>query len=784
MKNKNYFGRLHGFLLLMAFTIFSQLSAQTGPTQDWDGDGIINQTDLDDDNDGILDDIEAAITNSISNSTFTGNTTGWTLNGGWALNGTQMRNATDNVLGAAAQDLVYNNAVLNTTCAYTSEFTVRIQTRNYINTLGEGFDSDARLRVFVGGVQLFDVYNPSSNSPAVVTKQAGSNIMPTLKVNGVTINTNTTTIPINSYAGFSVTLNSANLPATGSIIFRFTANADDFYVDDVYYNLKPCIDTDIDGIPDQFDLDSDGDGCPDATEGGGGFTTSGLITSSISGGNTGVSYNGYAGPVNQNLGNTVNANGIPTAAGTGQTVGNSKIRSLDDDGDGIGNSCDPVDNRPDTDGDGIKDANDIDDDNDGVPDKIECPTLFTNMAGNGGFSVNAGSLPNWYRGFTSTALPISTPFTPTVTPISNSGAVFNYGIGGGNQTNSQLTGGFFDMIDGTNTATGLQYILQENDPQRPIVNVLSAPLIAGVPYNYSFDLGNRAGSGTTNKYIVLLYNADTSTPEKMIESGALNTLPGTGNNPSYKNFTGSFIPASSGNYYLLFYPSVSGGTGDDFVIDRVAVAGVGVGACDTDGDGIPNYLDTDSDNDGCSDAKEAGVIDYVTANGGTYSSGTLNNPSGTSSPEATVGNGTPAHYGANGFYTIIENNDTQTATYKGTYTYANATNAGIALCSLACYKAAVTTGTVLPTLYGITALGRAAESTGSWPGIRKGGWMAVEAKTKGFVPNRLTIEQINAIPAANLAEGMMVYNITSDCLYINTDGTAAGWKCFNTQTCP
>ncbi len=33
------------------------------------------------------------------------------------------------------------------------------------------------------------------------------------------------------------------------------------------------------------------------------------------------------------------------------------------------------------------------------------------------------------------------------------------------------------------------------------------------------------------------------------------------------------------------------------------------GSGDTDGDGIPNYLDSDSDNDGCSDAKEAGFTD-------------------------------------------------------------------------------------------------------------------------------------------------------------------------------
>jgi uncharacterized repeat protein (TIGR01451 family) len=103
-----------------------------------------------------------------------------------------------------------------------------------------------------------------------------------------------------------------------------------------------------------------------------------------------------------------------------------------------------------------------------------------------------------------------------------------------------------------------------------------------------------------------------------------------------------------------------------------------------------------------------------------------------------------------------------------------------------CYKPAVTAGTALDSPMGITSLARAGASTGgnNWPMVRKGAWTVLEAKTKGFVLNRLTSAQITAIPAANLVEGMMVYNITLDCLQVNTNGTAAGWACFNTQTCP
>lgn len=102
-----------------------------------------------------------------------------------------------------------------------------------------------------------------------------------------------------------------------------------------------------------------------------------------------------------------------------------------------------------------------------------------------------------------------------------------------------------------------------------------------------------------------------------------------------------------------------------------------------------------------------------------------------------------------------------------------------------CYKPAATSGgAVLDTPHGITSLGRAGATNGNWPMVRKGAWTVLESKTKGFVVNRLTTDQRNAIPAADLREGMMIYNITDDCLQVNTTGTVAGWACFNTQTCP
>lgn len=104
-----------------------------------------------------------------------------------------------------------------------------------------------------------------------------------------------------------------------------------------------------------------------------------------------------------------------------------------------------------------------------------------------------------------------------------------------------------------------------------------------------------------------------------------------------------------------------------------------------------------------------------------------------------------------------------------------------------CYKPANTNGDALETPVGITALKRAGEQ---WPMERKGGWLALEAKTKGMVLNRVPFDSTGnpiGIPTANFVEGMAVYDTTNNCLKIYTsvdNGSSFAWHCFNTQTCP
>ena len=206
---------------------------------------------------------------------------------------------------------------------------------------------------------------------------------------------------------------------------------------------------------------------------------------------------------------------------------------------------------------------------------------------------------------------------------------------------------------------------------------------------------------------------------------------------------------------------------------------------DLDGDGLPNHLDTDSDGDGCPDAVEGD--ENVTAAHLNPSGSIIVGANGSGSLEVNA-NGVPklvngtTHNATGGGSTAAGVADIGNDQGQG---IGDSQNAAVnSQCNAFCYKPAQTTGTALDTNHGITALGRAGADNSNWPMVRKGAWTVLEAKTKGFVVNRLTDAQIAAIPSADLREGMMVYNIDQDCLQINIDGTATGWKCFNTQTCP
>jgi hypothetical protein len=87
---------------------------------------------------------------------------------------------------------------------------------------------------------------------------------------------------------------------------------------------------------------------------------------------------------------------------------------------------------------------------------------------------------------------------------------------------------------------------------------------------------------------------------------------------------------------------------------------------DTDSDGIPNRIDTDSDGDGCYDAVEAGTTAVST--------------SGVASANKLTAASIPSPWGANGFANGLETS-AESGVYNATYSYDLAINASLAACT-------------------------------------------------------------------------------------------------------
>ncbi|MFN3271817.1 MAG: L-type lectin-domain containing protein [Cloacibacterium caeni] len=429
----------------------------------------------------------------------------------------------------------------------------------------------------------------------------------------------------------------------------------------------------------------------------------------------------------------------------------------------------------DTDGDGIGNSEDLDDDNDGILDCDE------NLLG-----ANA-SVSNVFSFVTAGTAIATSNNEVRLTQNTGNQAGQIWSVGKVDFTKSFVLR--FDAYLGTNDngADGIAAVFH-NSPQG--VNATGAAgsgigangIANGIvleldTYNNGTSLGDISSdhgqiwdsdNQTSTGFLttaVALPNLENSTwhPVVINWNASTKTISYTVDGINAGTYTGDLVTnyfAGANKVYFGYTASTGGATNEQRIRFNSFCSDLPL-ELDTDGDGTPNQFDLDSDNDGCPDAIEGD--ENVTT-----SQLTANRISGT-----VDANGVPNLVNAGGAADVGSDQgqgigDSQDNTIN----------------SCKCYKPAQTTGTTLDTNHGITALGRAGADNSNWPMVRKGAWTVLEAKTKGFVVNRLTDAQIAAIPSADLREGMMVYNINQDCLQINIDGTATGWKCFNTQTCP
>ena len=468
-------------------------------------------------------------------------------------------------------------------------------------------------------------------------------------------------------------------------------------------------------------------------------------------------------------------------------------------------------NSLDNDGDGITNKNDLDDDNDGILDTAE--SGIYNPEGD----ADGDGLPNYLDIVNNAGQ--SSDFSPdgsstSYTDANNNGIPDVYDLDGDGLPNHLDTDSDGDgcpdaieggdnitktMLNGSN-AIGSNISGTLNSPAIATVDANGVPVITNTGSTFNVDgqaQGQTAGSAYTSNPAAVAGTASSSqticwntAPSAITLTGSIGTIQwqSSADNVTFTNISGatsaSYSPGTltSTTYYRAIISSVGGCTATSDVLTIT----------------VNNGIDAVNDNYGPVTADTTIVISVIAndkniaGTAAVIGSGAGQVSITTSTDAAGTAGAWPAGFTLKPDGTISVANGTAAGTYTLYYTICNQTagspcdTAAVTITVFIpfCYKPAQTSGTILDTNHGITALGRAGADNSNWPMVRKGAWTILEAKTKGFVVNRLTDAQVSAIPSADLREGMMVYNITQDCLQINIDGTATGWRCFNTQTCP
>lgn len=302
---------------VVSVTIDDQGMCRPCPGPDSDGDGIPDYCDLDDDNDGILDTNEGVVDNdhvlewgyngtgdtpSIFNSTVISAAQNVTKGSGLTsqIFGIETSYSVSGVGATTISQAINNN----------SYFQFKFTTANFPNTMQYLYD---RFSLWVRDASVYPTYKMrlylSTDNFVTRTDISGEVAYPIVSYDQRVVFPLALPYSLEPNKIYTLRLYFYNVSGGASTTF----NHDDFRVLTMQYK-----DTDSDGIPDYLDLDSDNDGCLDALEGGNNLAISNLVNA---GGTVTVGLGSTA--TNQNLVNTVDANGVPTIVNGGQSVGSS-----------------------------------------------------------------------------------------------------------------------------------------------------------------------------------------------------------------------------------------------------------------------------------------------------------------------------------------------------------------------------------------------------------------------------------------------------------------------------
>lgn len=691
---------------------------------DHDGDGLSDLVDLDDDNDGILDTVENTCqtteifqtvgtpqTNLVSGSTYQLEDIAVTYTNTPTSGSGSIYTVNSGVGSSTAQGPVLRlqGSSNNWAGILTTEFSAPVANVQFKLT-----DFDERETYTV---RVYDnLGNVYPLSPANVT--IGSNIAQT----GYTFTTKQSVVGLNG--------DSTSFDHIGSLIFHFAGYVKKIELE--YSHPYPASirftqisfcgsDFDGDGIVNSMDQDSDNDGCFDSLEGAGNITV------------TQLNANGsISGPVDA-------ANGVPEAAGSGQGLGTSQNASANEclvdavndinqtpldtpvSGNVLTNDegVSAVQSATYTNANGLKTNLPL-----GVATDIY--TLDGTLAGS--ITLNAdgtytfvpapgftGSVPLTYTvvnsvGLSDTANLIITVFPETETTANNPPVANNDTASTEADTpvSSTVLNNDSDPDGDTITVTGASQGATS-------ITLGTATVVSGVDLN---------GSTVANAGTITL-NADgtsTFTPA----AGFVGTV-----HPINYTVSDGNGGTANANIYINVFPNING-MNSVFANDDANAAPQGT---TMDGNVLTNDADPEAD---------TMTVTGATVNGTPLTIGTATTITGvgtiTLNADGTYEFTPDADFVGTVVipYSICDDGTPQACDEATLYLTSLGTTDAF------CYRPATGGNGALPSVHGITALGRAGSATNqgngvqvdNWPMVRNGAWTVLESKEKGFVLNR------------------------------------------------
>jgi gliding motility-associated-like protein len=591
---------------------------------DFDQDNSNDVVDVDDDNDGILDAIESPSCYYTRAEWLSGIRSGITVSTTLAMNATYGNPNKlvdgDNGTGGTSYAVNFNASTTAAQTVYAFKMPVPVELKTiyvgYVNA-STHFNANTVLRL-----------EGSNDNSTWTTLRSGYAAVTTVPGVTGTINANSFEVTQNSgkylyYRIYWVSGGGVNATAySNEVYFETYTN----YQSSQYPKLDCISDTDGDGLFNHQDLDTDGDGCPDAREAGvSGTLNDGTIFNKVNGVLTSTP-NVVGAIANGSYGINGFADALETTAENGVYSGSYNYNYA---------RSTAVVFCTDTDNDGVVDLNDLDDDNDGVLDTEECPPFNIN---------NLSYAPVSYSVTNGASASQTFPAAPdglvvNVWSLDNS---FNIRINGTHLTNpeelqffpNQSTDAVFEFLDGT-TQGNIWEIA--GNKLKPLIRVYIDQVGRIKVY------GSKTGGGVLQ--------------EMRLRNGSFNNITLNTNSTNTFQIGQEVIGQTfiTGDYGVVVPPS-----------------------CDDDQDGIPNEQDLDSDGDGCPDAKESGVT-------GTLLSGSVKNGSnGVVTSTNTLPNaiaGSAGNYGANGLANVVETStESGTIAYTSTYaTYARSSSLSVCL---------------------------------------------------------------------------------------------------------